>query len=264
MATKSVLFPRGVNRCVTRGRGIPAGSKSGFVMKILAIEDDPDIMSAYRLVFERAGYQFASAADGRAGLRMVHEEKPDIVLLDIGLPGMDGWTVLERIRDLATVPVLMISAHGQEADKVRGLRGGADDYVTKPFSNNELLARAEALLRRAAQPADVRSERETTYDDGLVRINRKARTVHVTNAGVEREVVLTNIDFRLLNVMVGHTGAVLSADQLLRQAWDDPSGIGPERVKFAVLRLRRKLGWDTVNSPIKTVRGVGYRYDVAD
>jgi len=231
------------------------------VTTVLAIEDDADIRLSYRLVFERAGYQFISAADGRAGLRMVHEERPDIVLLDIGLPGMDGWTVLERIRDLAILPVLMISAQGQESDKVRGLRAGADDYMTKPFTNNELLARTEALLRRAAQPAAGSPDGEESYDDGLVRINRKARTVHVTSARVEREVVLTSIDYRLLNVLVTHAGAVLSADQLLSQAWDDPSGIGPERVKFAVLRLRRKLGWDTVTSPIKTVRGAGYRYD---
>jgi DNA-binding response OmpR family regulator len=194
---------------------------------------------------------------------MVHEERPDIVLLDVGLPGMDGWTVLERIRDLAIVPVLMISGHGLESDKVRGLRAGADDYVTKPFTTNELLARTEALLRRAAQPAAGGSDGNGVYDDGIVRINREARTVHVTSAGVEREVVLTSIDFRLLNALVAHVGAVLSATQLLGQAWDDPSGVGPERVKFAVLRLRRKLGWDTVASPIKTVRGVGYRYDAA-
>lgn len=231
-------------------------------MKVLAIEDSTDIVLAYRMVFERAGYQFVSAGDGRSGLRMVHEEKPDIVLLDIELPGMDGWTVLERIRDLTDVPVLMISGLGHEADKVRGLRGGADDYVTKPFTNNELLARAEALLRRAAQSPGASAEREATYDDGRVRINRKARTVYVTNAGVERQVVLTNIDFRLLNVLVRHPGAVLSPEQLLRQVWDDPSGIGPERVKFAVLRLRRKLDWDTTDSPIRTVRGFGYRYDV--
>ena len=169
---------------------------------VLAIEDDADIRLSYRLVFERAGYQFISAADGRAGLRMVHEERPDIVLLDIGLPGMDGWTVLERIRDLAILPVLMISAQGEESDKVRGLRAGADDYMTKPFTNNELLARTEALLRRAAQPAAGSPDGEESYDDGLVRINRKARTVHLTSAGVEREVELTSIDFRLLNALV--------------------------------------------------------------
>jgi DNA-binding response OmpR family regulator len=240
---------------------MPDGIESRLVTKVLAIEDNADIRLSYRIIFERAGYQFISAVDGRAGLHLVHDERPDIILLDIGLPGMDGWTVLERIRDLAIVPVLMISAQGQESDKVRALRAGADDYVTKPFTNNELLARAEALLRRAAQPAAGGSDREEAYDDGLVRINRKARTVHVTSAGVERVVVLTRVDFRLLNVLVKHVGAVLTADQLLSQAWDDPSGIGPERVKFAVLRLRRKLGWDTQTSPIKTVRGVGYRYD---
>jgi CheY-like chemotaxis protein len=95
--------------------------------KILAVEDEPDITLALRLIFERAGYHFISCANGRSGLRMVHEEKPDLVLLDVGLPGMDGWTVLERIRDLADLPVLMLSAHGQEIEKVRGLRAGADE-----------------------------------------------------------------------------------------------------------------------------------------
>jgi DNA-binding response OmpR family regulator len=232
--------------------------------KILAVEDEPDILLALRLVFERAGYQFISSSDGRTGLRMVHEEKPDLVLLDIGLPGMDGWTVLERIRDLADLPVLMISAHGQEADKVRGLRAGADDYVTKPFTNNELLARAEALLRRSARPAEPAGDWADFYDDGLVRINRKARAVHVNTPEGEQEVQLTNTEFRLLNVLVKHAGAVLSAQQLLSNAWDDPTGLAPDRVKFAVLRLRRKLGWDNASaatSPIKAVRGVGYRYD---
>ncbi|HEU5474195.1 MAG TPA: response regulator transcription factor [Actinophytocola sp.] len=231
--------------------------------KILAVEDEPDIVLALRLVFERAGYQFISSSDGRTGLRMVHEEKPDLVLLDIGLPGMDGWTVLERIRDLADLPVLMISAHGQESDKVRGLRAGADDYVTKPFTNNELLARAEALLRRSARPAEQAADWADYYDDGLVRINRKARAVHVNTDAGEREVQLTNTEFRLLNVLVKHAGAVLSAQQLLANAWDDPTGLAPDRVKFAVLRLRRKLGWDNAgtSSPIKAVRGVGYRYD---
>jgi DNA-binding response OmpR family regulator len=228
--------------------------------KILAVEDEPDITLALRLIFERAGYHFISCPDGRSGLRKVHEEKPDLVLLDVGLPGMDGWTVLERIRDLADLPVLMLSAHGQEMDKVRGLRAGADDYVTKPFTNNELLARAEALLRRAGKSAGSRDDWGDAYDDGLVRIDRRARSVHVTTPAGEEEVRLTSMEFRLLNVLVAHTGAVLSAQQLLTQVWDDPTGLGPDRVKFAVLRLRRKLGWDGEQSPIEAVRGVGYRY----
>jgi DNA-binding response OmpR family regulator len=227
--------------------------------KILAVEDEPDITLALRLIFERAGYHFISCPDGRTGLRKVHEEKPDLVLLDVGLPGMDGWTVLERIRDLADLPVLMLSAHGQETDKVRGLRAGADDYVTKPFTNNELLARAEALLRRAGKSAGA-AEWADLYDDGAVRIDRRGRTVHVTRPDVEQEVRLTSMEFRLLNVLVTHAGAVLSAQQLLSLVWDDPTGLGPDRVKFAVLRLRRKLGWDGELSPIEAVRGVGYRY----
>jgi len=151
-----------------------------------------------RLIFERAGYIFISCPEGRSGLRTVHEERPDLVLLDVGLPGMDGWTVLERIRDLADLPVLMLSAHGDETDKVRGLRAGADDYVTKPFTNNELLARAEALLRRAGGKDD----RAAVHDDGLVRIDRRARCVHVTTPCGTREVRLTRMEFRLLNVLV--------------------------------------------------------------
>jgi len=222
--------------------------------RILVIEDEPDIELALRMLFRRAGYDYLSAGDGRAGLRMVHEQRPDLVLLDIGLPGMDGWSVLERLRDLADVPVLLLTAHGQETEKVRGLRAGADDYLTKPFANNELLARVEALLRRS-QPART-EEWGGVFDDGIVLVDPRSRQVLVG----EREVQLTNIEFRLLNVLVQHAGAVLSPAQLLARVWDDPSGIGQDRVKFAVLRLRRKLGWPGDNSPIKAVRGVGYRY----
>ncbi|HJQ44860.1 MAG TPA: response regulator transcription factor [Amycolatopsis sp.] len=227
--------------------------------KVLAVEDEADIVLALRMVFERAGYDFVASADGRSGLRAVHEHRPDVIVLDIGLPEMSGWTVLERVRDLADVPVLLLSAHGQESDKVRGLRAGADDYLTKPFANNELLARVEALLRRTGW--DRRAPGwDDPFDDGQVRIDPGARRVEVSVAGEHREVCLTNIEFRLLHTLTRHTGAVLSAGQLLAQVWDDPTGVGPERVKFAVLRLRRKLGWAEQQSPIRAVRGVGYRY----
>lgn len=222
---------------------------------ILVVEDEPDIELALRMLFRRAGYDYLSAGDGRVGLRMVHERRPDLVVLDIGLPSMDGWSVLERLRDLADVPVLLLSAHGLETDKVRGLRAGADDYLTKPFANNELLARVEALLRRS-QAARTGDEWGGVFDDGVVLVDPRSRQVLVG----DREVRLTNIEFRLLNVLVQHAGAVLSPAQLLARVWDDPSGIGRDRVKFAVLRLRRKLGWPGDNSPIKAVRGVGYRY----
>jgi len=120
------------------------------VSRLLVVEDDPDIALAVRLLLTRAGHQVAHAKDGRAGLRDAYTERPELVILDIGLPGMDGWQVLERLRDVSDVPVLLLTAHGQESDKVRGLRGGADDYLTKPFTNAELVARVEALLRRSA------------------------------------------------------------------------------------------------------------------
>jgi DNA-binding response OmpR family regulator len=224
------------------------------VSRLLVVEDDPDIALALRLLLTRAGHQVAHAKDGRAGLRDAYTERPDLVILDIGLPGMDGWQVLERLRDVSDVPVLLLTAHGQESDKVRGLRGGADDYLTKPFTNAELVARVEALLRRSAGTA---SWADDVYDDGVLRIDPAARRTYVDGA----EVRLTPTEFRLLNVLVRHVGAVLSPNQLLAQAWDDPTGIGPERVKFAVLRLRRKLGWtDPDVSPIESVRGFGYRY----
>lgn len=223
--------------------------------KILVVEDEPDIVGALRLLFERAGYEFASANDGRSGLRQVHALRPNLVVLDVGLPGMDGWAVLERVRDIADVPILMLTAHGHQMDKIRGLRAGADDYLTKPFSNNELLARVEALLRRS-RTADDAQEWADCYDDGVIRVDVKARLVTVE----QRDITLTNIEFRLLNVLIRHAGAVLSSNQLLSNVWDDPSGVGPERVKFAVLRLRRKLGWSSDDAPIQAVRGVGYRY----
>jgi DNA-binding response OmpR family regulator len=152
------------------------------------------------------------------------------------------------------VPILLLTARGQEADKVRGLRGGADDYLIKPFTNAELLARVEALLRRAAAPASWADE---AYDDGLLHIEPAGRRVYLEG----EEVRLTPTEFRLLNVLVQHAGAVLSPTQLLARVWDDPTGIAPERVKFAVLRLRRKLGWNIPEqAPVEAVRGFGYRY----
>jgi DNA-binding response OmpR family regulator len=176
-------------------------------------------------------------------------------VLDVGLPEMDGWQVLERLRDVSDVPVLVLTAHGQEAEKVRGLRGGADDYLTKPFANNELLARVEALLRRSSERA------EQLGQPGLRRRPGAPRPDQAPGLRQGRREALTPTEFRLLNALVRHAGAVLSPNQLLTQAWDDPTGIGQERVKFAVLRLRRKLGWsDPDESPIESVRGFGYRY----
>lgn len=230
-----------------------------MVDRVLVIEDEPDVRTALRIVLGRAGLETAEAAAGREGLRIFHEQRPALVILDIGLPDIDGWGVLERIRDMSEVPVLMLTARGLEHEKVRGLQSGADDYVTKPFSNAELVARVQALLRRAA-PASGTGIEDQAFDDGSVRIDFAGRSVEVDEAAV----AVTPLEFRLLATLVRHRGTVLSPQQLLEQAWNDPLGIGPERVKFAVARLRRKLGWEHIDTcPIETVRGFGYRYRTA-
>ncbi len=220
--------------------------------RILLIEDDPDIALAVRIVLARAGFDVATANDGRAGVRAFHDRRPALVVLDIALPGMDGWQVLERIRDMSDVPVLMLTAHGMESEKVRGLQSGADDYLTKPFGNQELLARIQALLRRNRS---TEAEPEV-YDDGRLHVSFASREVVADAAPVE----LTPIEFRLLTTLLRNAGQVLSPEQLLELAWNDPTRIGPDRVRFSILRLRKKLGWQAGDSPIHTVRGFGYRY----
>jgi DNA-binding response OmpR family regulator len=221
--------------------------------RVLVIEDDPDIALGVRTVLGRSGFEVTTAAEGREGLRLFHSERPDIVVLDVGLPEMDGWTVLERIRELSEVPVLMLTSYGQEADKVRGLRGGADDYLTKPFGNAEFTARVQVLLRRQRGAAPL----PEVFDDGHVRVNFVTHTVLVAGDTVE----LTPTEFRLLVALVRHRGQVLSSVKLLELAWSDPSGIGPDRVKYSVMRLRRKLGTRPGgDSSIEAVRGFGYRY----
>jgi DNA-binding response OmpR family regulator len=244
---------------------------------ILNIEDDHDIAHVVLTLLERAGYRVVSVADGREGLRRFHEERPDLVILDLGLPTLDGWTLIERVRDMSSAPILVLTALDAESDKVRGLRAGADDYLTKPFGNSELVARVEALLRRrvttrtavvvnataaqrAAPPRQEPSERarpsRLVMEHG-VEVDFGA---HVVRAG-GKAVDLTPTEFRLLETLMDHRGQVLSPEQLLQLAWRDPTATGPDRVKFAMLRLRRKLGWDSgPDNPIETVRGFGYRY----
>jgi DNA-binding response OmpR family regulator len=219
----------------------------------LVIEDEADIRQLLRALLEREGYEVAEALEGRDGVRQFHQSHPDIVILDVGLPDLDGWQVLERIRDMSDVPVLMLTALGTERDKVRGLNSGADDYLTKPFSRSELLARLQAIGRRQV----TRVEPVTTFDDGSLHIDYAHHEVTV-----DRQVVIfTPTEYRLLATLTRHQGQVLSPDQLIELAWDDPSGLAPTRVKYAVLRLRRKLGWDEGDDgPIETVRGFGYRY----
>jgi DNA-binding response OmpR family regulator len=226
-------------------------SVAGTVARVLAIEDEADIRTLLRAVLEPEGYDITEAATGRDGLREFHRIQPDLVILDVGLPDLDGWEVLERIRDLSDAAlVLVLTGRASEQDKVRGLTGGADDYLTKPFSQVELLARMQALRRR--RPANG----GRVFDDGELRLDFGRRQLTVGG----QEVPLTPTEFRLLGALVDHAGQVLSTDQLIDLAWDGTGSDAP--VKYAVLRLRRKLGWepDGDDCPLETVRGFGYRY----
>jgi DNA-binding response OmpR family regulator len=221
---------------------------------ILVIEDDSDIRGLVVALIERAGMRAREAADGRAGLRAFFEQRPDLVVLDVGLPELDGWQVLGRIRDLSEVPVLMLTAEGEQVQKVRGLEGGADDYVTKPFGREELVARINALLRRRSRDG---GDEEETLEDGTVRLDGAGRRVSVDG----HEVVLTPTEFRLLAFLMRNRNQVVSQLQLLEEVWGNADA-DPHQVRLYVSYLRRKLSEAGVD-PIETVRGFGYRYRVA-
>jgi DNA-binding response OmpR family regulator len=174
-------------------------------------------------------------------------------VLDVKMPGMDGWQTLDRIKEVSNVPVLMLTARSGELDKVRGLRAGADDYVAKPFGHQELLGRTEALLRRAREQADVVDR----YGDALITIDFAEGIVTVGG----REIALTPTEFKLLATFARHPNQLLSHEQLLELVWDDPYAVSPGAVKLYVGYLRGKLGAGADDgSPIETVRGFGYRY----
>ena len=216
------------------------------------IDDEADIRTLVAELLGRAGYELLEAADGRAGLRLLHEEVPDLVVLDVSMPVMDGWQTLERIRDLSDVPVILLTARDGELEKVRGLKAGADDYVTKPFGRQELLARIEALLRRGAEPVTV-----DDYDDGVVSIDVARRRVLVRG----EEVQLTPLEFKLLSALVRNSDQVLDHERLLEQVWGDVRAVSRDQVKLYVGYLRKKLSpADPQAFPIETVRGFGYRY----
>jgi DNA-binding response OmpR family regulator len=221
---------------------------------VLIIEDDAATRKVVRRIVEGAGLEAAEAEDGRSGLRQFYDRRPDTVVLDVGIPGLDGWEVLDRIRDLANTPVLMLTGTDRELEKVRGLRAGADDYVTKPFGTQELGARIEALLRRAGRRDEVPYE---VHRDDLLEVDFEQRLVFAGG----RELDLTPTEFRLIATFVRNRNRVLSHDQLLDEVW----GLGAEgsraQVKVYVGYVRRKLNEAGVGDPVETVRGFGYRYD---
>ncbi|MPY86961.1 MAG: response regulator [Luteitalea sp.] len=233
------------------------------MMKILVIEDNEDLAFGLRNNLEIEGYDVHVVGDGAAGLARVRESTPDLVVLDLMLPGLDGYRVLRAMRSEGlAMPVLILTARGEEADKVLGFRLGADDYVTKPFGVLEVLARVAALLRRAA-PAAVASLPDSVAGSlryGEVEVDVTTRSVR--RAG--RPVALTPMEFDLLVALLRRRGAVVSRLDLLREVWGHDAAVLTRTVDTHVGELRRKLeAAPAAPRHILTVRKVGYRLDLA-
>ena len=224
-------------------------------MTILIVEDNADLAYGLRNNLEIEGYEVDVARDGPSGLTRARSSRPDLVILDLMLPGLDGYRVLKTLRDDGyDMPVLILTAHGQEADKVRGFRLGADDYVTKPFGLLELMARVGALLRRTGRrhaPADIPGE---TF--GAITIDPATRSVYRQGIAV----ALTPMEFDLLIALLNRKGRVATRLELLQEVWGHSSAVLTRTVDTHIAELRRKLEGDpTAPEHILTVRKAGYR-----
>jgi two-component system KDP operon response regulator KdpE len=223
--------------------------------RILVIEDDPAIASLTQLQLENRGYQVEIAKNGVEGVRQAYAWQPDLVVLDIMMPDMDGWTVCERLRELSDVPIVFVTAIGKEQDIVRGLEMGADDYIVKPFSPRELVARVDAVMRRGERSRGSAIEART-YENGPLSVNLESRQVKLDSEHVD----LTPIEFKLLSTFIRNEDKVLTHRFLLSQVWGPAYEEERQYLKLYVWYLRQKIEEDP-SSPrlILTERGVGYR-----
>ncbi len=222
--------------------------------RILVIDDEPQIRRFLRISLTSQGFVVYEAANGREALTLAIEEAPHLVLLDLGLPDMDGQEVLDRLRARSQVPVIVVSVRGQEAEKVRALDHGANDYVTKPFGIQELLARIRALLR--LRQADAPSSEGERYRRGGLRIDLVARRLWHDEAPVH----LTPKEYSVLARLCRHAGRVVTQTQLLREVWGPTHVEDTHYLRIVISKLRHKLG-DDPKSPrlLQTEAGVGYR-----
>jgi len=223
--------------------------------KLLIIDDDAKLVQALELYLSKAGYEVITAADGLEGLQEVYAHRPDLIILDIMMPKMDGWKACRRIREVSDVPIIMLTARGQEYDKVKGLKQGADDYVAKPFGLKELAARVEAVLRRTRLPPP--AEGAVLYVDEELVID--SERWEVSRGGEPLE--LTATERRLLFYLVDNAGRVLTHRQLLERVWGPEYIDEVDYVKLYVWRLRQKIEEDPSQPRyILTERGIGYKF----
>ena len=225
--------------------------------KLLVVEDEKNIVDILAFNLKREGYEVVTAMDGAAGLALALEEDPDLILLDLMLPKMDGFEVCRRLREQGrTTPVIMLTAREEETDKVLGLELGADDYITKPFSMRELLARVKANIRRTDMAAAAAAPAAQRLELGRITVDLQSMTVYKDGAPLE----LTQREFELVRVLASRRGQVLSREALMEQVWNYEGYVGDVRaVDVAVRRLREKIEDDPADPRfIVTRRGAGY------
>jgi two-component system KDP operon response regulator KdpE len=225
--------------------------------KVLVIDDDKDLAFMLKSQLERKDYKVVTASDGREGLQKAYQVRPDLVLLDLMMPGMDGWEVCQRLRELSNVPIIMLTARSMKGDVVRGLEAGADDYLTKPFSAAELYARIQAVLRRSNRENGQGDSRSAFYTNGHLSIDFDRRIVTVRGERID----FTPTEFKLLSCLVRNEGRVLPHRYLLNEVWGPEYANDIDYVKLYIRYLRLKIEDDPSNPVyIQTEWGVGYRF----
>jgi two-component system KDP operon response regulator KdpE len=224
---------------------------------ILVIDDDPDLRLMLKAQLERRKHRVVVASSGRDGLQKAYQARPDLVILDIMMPGMDGWEVCRRLRELSSVPIIMLTARNMQGDVVKGLESGADDYLVKPFSAAELDARIQAVLRRSGSSDGAGISRTSFYSNGYLTIDFDRRIVKVENTSID----LTPTEFKLLSCLVRNEGRVLPHRYLLTEVWGPEYADEVDYVKLYIRYLRLKLEEDP-SDPIyiQTEWGIGYRF----
>ena len=223
--------------------------------KILVVEDDPEFLELTQKWLQNAGYDVVTAGDGVEGMRRVYSSRPNLVLLDANLPKMDGWEVCRRIRDMSDIPVLMVTVNGQKSDQLRGFSDGADDYITKPVYFPELIARVQAVLKRAGSATQENGP--STFDNGEIEVDWRSHQVWVRG----KQVKLSPTEFKILTCLIKNRGWIVPHEQILEKAWG-PNYIGDKSfVKLYIRYLRQKIEADPHNPRlIGTERGVGYYF----
>ena len=221
-------------------------------MVLLVIEDEPAILRFLRSSLEESDWKVIEATTGRLGIELAASKKPDVILLDLGLPDQDGLDVLKQLRKWTSAPVIIVSARGQESDKIAGLDSGADDYLTKPFSVAELMARLRVARRHSEKKPD---DTPTVYQHGDFRVDLVLRRVSVG----KKEIKLSPVQYDVLAALVRNAGRVVTHSQLMKQVWGDQD-VTPESVRIFLHQLRHKIEPDPVRPRwLKTESGVGYR-----